>query len=160
MCQKQCRDENGFKVCAIYFLALTRPDSSNSLNLQCHCMSEGHQRMMKVFKENPHKFLDSFSKEFEQSFLTLLKRRWPNKRVFANKVYNEFIQDRHHTHMNATIWTTLTEFIMYLGKMGKVEADQTEKGELQFFSFCLFKLEEKTHLLLFLGRSKVGISST
>lgn len=32
MCQKQCRDENGFK---------------------CHQTSEGHLRQMRIFSENP-----------------------------------------------------------------------------------------------------------
>ncbi|GAU30718.1 hypothetical protein TSUD_39420 [Trifolium subterraneum] len=36
MCQKQCRDENGFK---------------------CHCMSEGHQRQMQIFGQNPTRII-------------------------------------------------------------------------------------------------------
>ena len=46
MCQKQCRDENGFK---------------------CHRMSEGHQKQMMVFIENPSQFMDEFSKDFEET---------------------------------------------------------------------------------------------
>lgn len=56
MCNKQCRDENGFK---------------------CHCESEGHLRQMMIFAANPHKFMDSYSQEFKDGFLELLKRRWP-----------------------------------------------------------------------------------
>lgn len=41
MCQKQCRDENGFK---------------------CHTTSESHQRQLLLFGENPHRFLDEFSR--------------------------------------------------------------------------------------------------
>lgn len=41
MCEKQCRDENGFK---------------------CHTMSEGHQRQLLLFADNPNKFLDDYSK--------------------------------------------------------------------------------------------------
>lgn len=40
MCQKQCRDENGFK---------------------CHTMSESHQRQMELFAENPHKVMDEYT---------------------------------------------------------------------------------------------------
>ncbi|KAG8138459.1 hypothetical protein E2320_004357 [Naja naja] len=40
MCQKQCRDENGFK---------------------CHCMSESHQRQLLLASENPQQFMDYFS---------------------------------------------------------------------------------------------------
>jgi len=60
--------------------------------------------------------------------MDLVKRRWRTKRVFANKVYNEYIQDRHHMHMNATQWRTLTEFVKYLGRTGKCEIDETPKG--------------------------------
>lgn len=107
MCQKQCRDENGFK---------------------CHTASEGHLRQMRVFAENPNSFLDEFSKEFERGYLQTLSHRHGTKRVKANVVYQEYIADKQHIHMNATIWTTLTTFIKYLGKEGKVEPEETEKG--------------------------------
>ena len=55
MCEKQCRDENGFKL---------------------HCGSESHQRQMMLFSESSTKFLDNFSKDFESEFLKLLSRRW------------------------------------------------------------------------------------
>jgi hypothetical protein len=42
MCQKQCRDENGFK---------------------CHTMSEGHLRQMRIFSENPGRVMEEFSTE-------------------------------------------------------------------------------------------------
>ncbi|CAB4067514.1 KIN [Lepeophtheirus salmonis] len=53
MCQKQCRDENGFK---------------------CHTMSESHQRQLLLFAEKPNQFLGEFSHEFEGGFINLLKR--------------------------------------------------------------------------------------
>ncbi|GLT89031.1 hypothetical protein SLE2022_070340 [Rubroshorea leprosula] len=40
MCQKQCRDENGFK---------------------CHCMIESHQRQMQVFGQNPDRIVSGYS---------------------------------------------------------------------------------------------------
>lgn len=43
-------------------------------------------------------------------------------------VYNEFIADRNHIHMNSTRWLTLTEFVKYLGREGKCKVDETEKG--------------------------------
>jgi DNA/RNA-binding protein KIN17 len=107
MCQKQCRDENGFK---------------------CHCMSESHQRQMSLFAERPGKFLDTFSQEFESTFMEVLKRRFGTKRVSANLVYQEYISDRHHTHMNATTWVTLTGFVQHLGKSGKCMVEETPKG--------------------------------
>lgn len=65
MCQKQCRDENGFK---------------------CHTTSESHQRQLLLFAETPGKFIFSFSKEFSDGYMELLRRRFGTKRVAANKV--------------------------------------------------------------------------
>jgi DNA/RNA-binding protein KIN17 len=107
LCNKQCRDENGFK---------------------CHANSESHKRQLSLFASRPGKFLDTFSHEFEKGFLDELKRRFGSKRVHANLVYNEYIRDRFHTHMNSTIWTTLTGFVKYLGRTGKAVVDETEKG--------------------------------
>ncbi|XP_019633854.1 PREDICTED: DNA/RNA-binding protein KIN17-like [Branchiostoma belcheri] len=107
MCQKQCRDENGFK---------------------CHTMSESHQRQLLLFAESPDKFLDYFSQEFLNGYLELLRRRFGDKRVHCNIVYNEYIQDRDHTHMNSTQWLTLTDFVKWLGREGYCKVDHTEKG--------------------------------
>ena len=107
MCQKQCRDANGFAN---------------------HCASEVHTRQMELFAQNPDKFLDHFSTEFEESFMALLSRRFGVRRVAANQVYNEYIQDKQHTHMNSTIWPTLTDFVKYLGRTGKCVIDETERG--------------------------------
>lgn len=107
MCQKQCRDENGFK---------------------CHCMSESHQRQLLIFADNPNEFIDSFSKEFEDDFMLLLRRRFGTRRVHSNVVYQEFISIRNHLHMNSTQWETLTEFVKWLGREGKCKVDNTEKG--------------------------------
>lgn len=97
MCSKQCRDENGFK---------------------CHTMSESHQRQLLLFADNAGRYLSEFSYEFSKGFLFLLKRQFGTKRVKANKVYQEYISDRTHLHMNATQWTTLTGFVKWLGKTG------------------------------------------
>lgn len=107
MCQKQCRDENGFK---------------------CHTASETHLRQMELFAQNPEHYLDELSNEFETNFLTLLGRRFNTTKVDANKVYNEFIQDKEHMHMNSTKWETLTGFVQYLGRTGKVRVEESEKG--------------------------------
>jgi len=107
MCQKQCRDENGFK---------------------CHTQTEGHLRQMKLFAENSRGIIDDFSRDFCRGFLDILSRRHSTSRVQANKVYQEYIAFKEHIHMNATMWTTLTEFCIYLGKEGKAIVDETEKG--------------------------------
>lgn len=81
-----------------------------------------------LFADNSRKYLDEFSYEFEKCFLQLLKRQFGTKRVHANVVYQEYIRDRNHTHMNATRWTSLTGLCRHLGRQGKVIADETEKG--------------------------------
>ncbi|VDL74925.1 unnamed protein product [Nippostrongylus brasiliensis] len=107
MCQKQCRDQNGFK---------------------CHLTSESHQRQLLLVAENTGSFLRQFSKEFEGNFMQILKTCFGTKRVRANEVYQEYIKDKGHVHMNSTIWHTLTGFVLYLGKSGKCKIDQNEKG--------------------------------
>ncbi|CAN9508464.1 unnamed protein product [Ophioblennius macclurei] len=107
MCQKQCRDENGFK---------------------CHCMSESHQRQLLLASENPTKFMDYFSDQFKNDFVELLRRRFGTKRVHNNIVYNEYISDREHIHMNSTQWETLTDFTKWLGRKGFCKVDETPKG--------------------------------
>jgi DNA/RNA-binding protein KIN17 len=50
MCQKQCRDENGFK---------------------CHTTAESHLRQMRLFAENPDQHIDEFSQEFQRGFFNI-----------------------------------------------------------------------------------------
>ncbi|XP_045464928.1 DNA/RNA-binding protein KIN17 [Harmonia axyridis] len=107
MCQKQCRDENGFK---------------------CHTMSESHQRQLLLFADNSKRFMDEFSFDFQKEYLQILKRQFGTKRVNANRVYQEYISDKNHVHMNSTRWVTLTGFVKWLGKTGKCVVDETEQG--------------------------------
>jgi DNA/RNA-binding protein KIN17 len=107
MCQKQCRDENGFK---------------------CHLTSETHLRQMKIFQENSSTIMDQFSKDFESSYLDNLRRRHSTKKVNANNVYQEVIREKHHVHMNSTCWANLSDFVQYLGKTGKCGVEETERG--------------------------------
>nr|XP_043616778.1 KIN17-like protein [Erigeron canadensis]XP_043616780.1 KIN17-like protein [Erigeron canadensis] len=127
MCQKQCRDENGFK---------------------CHCMSESHQRQMEVFGQNPNRIVEGYTEEFESMFLEHMKRSHRFSRVAATVVYNEYINDRHHVHMNSTQWATLTEFVKYLGKTGKCKVEETPKGWFMTYidrdSETLFKEKMKS----------------
>lgn len=57
-----------------------------------------------------------------------LSTRYQTKLVRANQVYNEYIQDKNHLHMNSTRWVSLTEFVKYLGREGIVRAEENEKG--------------------------------
>ena len=126
VCEKQCRDENGFK---------------------CHAQSEAHLRQMLVVGEHAGSHIANFSTQFQSEFVSLLSRRFNHshtqtcilvanqyiyrfgtKRVAANRVYQEYISDKQHLHMNATRWVTLTEFVKHLGRSGIARVDETEKG--------------------------------
>ncbi|CAG9856186.1 unnamed protein product [Phyllotreta striolata] len=107
MCQKQCRDENGFK---------------------CHTTSESHQRQLLLFADNSKRYIDDFSYQFAKGYVEILRRQFGSKRVNANRVYQEYIHDRDHVHMNGTRWVTLTGFVKWLGKTGQAVVDETEKG--------------------------------
>ncbi|OII74152.1 uncharacterized protein cubi_02954 [Cryptosporidium ubiquitum] len=107
LCEKQCRDENGFK---------------------CHRMSDAHLRQMEVFEQNSKKILNDYSKQFESAFMKLMKTRYSKTKVLANTVYNDIIHDRNHIHMNSTKWTTLTEFIHYLSNTNKCSIEYSDKG--------------------------------
>lgn len=109
MCKKQCRDDNGFK---------------------CHIMSESHQRQALIVSEDPEQFVGEFSKQFMQGFLYILKTRYRTKKVLANTIFQEYIKERDHVHMNGTRWTSLTEFAQWLGEHGIVETDDSERGIL------------------------------
>ncbi|KAI8340210.1 domain of Kin17 curved DNA-binding protein-domain-containing protein [Chlamydoabsidia padenii] len=106
-CEKQCRDANGFK---------------------CHTQSESHQRQMMLVADNPGKYVVNYSEEFKKDFLGILSRRHGTKRVFANSVYQEYIADRNHIHMNATRWDSLSGFVQHLGREGICQVDETERG--------------------------------
>ncbi|KAL7723001.1 DNA/RNA-binding protein Kin17 WH-like domain-containing protein [Entamoeba marina] len=107
MCQKQCRDENGFK---------------------CHCESEGHRRMIELYASNPTKYQGAFSKQFEDGFLAILQHRHHHSKIRANVVYNEYIQDKTHTHLNGTRWTSLSGFIRYLQSKGLIDVEESDEG--------------------------------
>ena len=100
-------DENGFK---------------------CHMTSDSHLRQMQIFRSNAGGMMDSFSREFEVSYLETLRRRHGTQRMNANNVYQEVIQDKHHIHMNSTKWASLSDFVQYIGKKGLVVVEETERG--------------------------------
>jgi len=108
MCRKQCRDDNGFK---------------------CHQTSEKHLARMAEFGENPEKFLDQFSGEFERGMMAIIRNSFKNQWVEINQVYNDYIRMRNQTRLNGTRWITLTQFVIHVGESGlaKVE-NRGEKG--------------------------------
>lgn len=79
ICQKQCRDANGFK---------------------CHVQSESHVRQMQVVGEDPRKFINQFSTDFQRDFVALLRTAHGEKWISSNKFYNEYIRDKEHVHVS------------------------------------------------------------
>lgn len=55
VCEKQCRDDNGFK---------------------CHLATEAHLRQMLVVGESAGKHIADFSQQFQAEFVSLLSRRY------------------------------------------------------------------------------------
>ncbi|KAE8153495.1 domain of Kin17 curved DNA-binding protein-domain-containing protein [Aspergillus avenaceus] len=106
-CQRQMRDENGFK---------------------CHVQSESHVRQMLLIGEDPKKYIETYSKEFQKNFLDLLRTTHGEKSIHANVFYQQIIADKSHVHMNATKWKSLTQFVAQLGREGLVRVEETEKG--------------------------------
>ncbi|OMP89137.1 KIN17-like protein [Diplodia seriata] len=106
-CEKQCRDENGFK---------------------CHTQSESHIRQLMIIGEDPRKAINDFSRQFEKDFLLLLRTAHGEKTTNLNHFYQEYIRNKEHIHMNATKWPSLTEFGKYLGREGICRVSEDEKG--------------------------------
>ncbi|AQZ11928.1 RTS2 (YOR077W) [Zygosaccharomyces parabailii] len=102
VCHKQCRDDNGF---------------------QSHIKSPSHVRKISNVSQSD---IDEYTKQFEAEFLRMLRLTHGEKKIEANKFYNEFIQDKNHTHMNATRFTSLTRFIQHLGKASKIRVHGIE----------------------------------
>lgn len=106
-CEKQCRDENGFK---------------------CHTQSESHIRQMALVGEDPKRYIAQYSADFLRDFLALLRTAHGEKPVHVNRFYQEYIANKEHIHMNATKWPSLTELAKYLGREGICRVSEEEKG--------------------------------
>ncbi|OCK79344.1 zinc finger protein-like protein RTS2 [Lepidopterella palustris CBS 459.81] len=109
VCEKQCRDANGFK---------------------CHVQSESHVRQMHVVGEDPKKYIETYSREFQHDFIQLLRTSHGEKPIDVNHFYQEYIGNKEHIHMNATRWPSLTEFAKFLGRQGICTVTEGDKGGL------------------------------
>lgn len=106
VCEKSCRDANGYK---------------------CHLTTEGHQRAIMVFANNHKSMTEDFSNEFHKSYLDVLRRRGSTPQL-ANRLYQEVIGDRHHTHMNSTKWGSLTAYLMWLKDQKLADVEENDRG--------------------------------
>ncbi|KAI5980916.1 hypothetical protein EDD15DRAFT_2392356 [Pisolithus albus] len=62
---------------------------------KCHAQSEAHVRRMLVVGEHAERHIANFSSQFQHDFIQLLSRRFGTKRVFANRVYQDLIRNKH-----------------------------------------------------------------
>lgn len=83
---------------------------------------------MKLFGENAGKYIKDFSNDFMNGFMTVLRVRWGVKAVKANTVYQEYIANKEHVHMNATRWNSLHGFVLFLQGKGLIELVDEERG--------------------------------
>ncbi|KAJ5116692.1 KIN17-like protein [Penicillium angulare] len=107
ICEKQTREANSFKQ---------------------HLLSEAHVRRMAIVGEDPKKYIKQYTDEFVKTFVEGLRTRHGEKAININHFYQEIVSDKEHIHMNATEFSSLTQFASYLGKNGICRVEETEKG--------------------------------
>ncbi|KAI5955087.1 hypothetical protein KGF54_001648 [Candida jiufengensis] len=115
LCSKQCRDANGFKM---------------------HLNSKSHLGRISniTSSDSSSNIIQNYSNEFQKNFINLLKQNHNNKKINANKFYQEYILQKDHVHMNVTRWKSLTSFIKYMGSNGivkvtKIGGEEEEEDE-------------------------------
>lgn len=111
VCEKSCKDENGYKV---------------------HSNTPGHISKMNVVAEDPDYYINKYSKQFENDFITLLKNKHKNDLVSANYIYLDYIRDNKNVHLNATRWDSLTKFLFFLKRKGIIDViDENKDGKFK-----------------------------
>lgn len=93
-----------------------------------HTQSESHTRKALEAGQNFKSVQEDYSKTFLNEFISLLKSSHGEKEIHANKFYQEVISKRDHTHLNATKWHSLTEFVKYLGRESICRVTEKEDG--------------------------------
>ncbi|KAJ3320454.1 DNA/RNA-binding protein kin17 [Boothiomyces sp. JEL0866] len=83
---------------------------------------------MVLFAENKELFLEKHSNDFHNSFMQMLGSRYKNGRHSAKAIYEDFISDPFHVHLNSTRWTSFTSYVKYLGKEGFAKVEETDGG--------------------------------
>ena len=75
---------------------------------------------MELFRGDKERYIAKYSHDFEEAFISLIKKKYFRKEVNANKVYNDYIHAPIHdyVHLNSTRWSTLGAFILHLQTRG------------------------------------------
>lgn len=123
ICEKQCRDANGFKN---------------------HLSSPSHLGRIENIGSGGKNVVEQYSQQFKSEFIRLLRINHGTKKINANKFYQEYIfNDRDHVHMNSTKWTSLTTFVKHLGQSGIVKVvNPTEADEFNL-EICLVDVSQQ-----------------
>lgn len=79
--------------------------------------------MMELFRGDKSRYIAKYSADFEEAFISLIKRKYFRKEVNANKVYNDYIHAPIHdyVHLNSTKWSSLGAFILHLQSRGVIK---------------------------------------
>ena len=80
LCQKQCRDENGFKM---------------------HVASESHIRQMILVGQNAGQHIADFSAQFQSEFVTLLSRGYKSAAFHSRRFFGDFFQKIRYYHVTS-----------------------------------------------------------
>ncbi|CAG8245604.1 unnamed protein product [Penicillium olsonii] len=83
---------------------------------------------MMLIGEDPRKHIANYSRDFEKTFIELLRTTHGTKSINANHFYQQIVSDKEHIHMNSTQWKSLSQFVAHLGREGKCRVEDTEKG--------------------------------
>ncbi len=130
-----------------------------------HCTTFSHQAAVERFNRDPTKHKASASTEFLEGFCAVLRgfaarqksklsgqRGFKDEWVDANLVYQEYIRDRHHTHLSATRWKSVAGFVRFLGQKGMAEVKQKKP--------VTDSLEESEYLYIVPEQEEDGSSSS
>ncbi|KAJ3310684.1 DNA/RNA-binding protein kin17 [Boothiomyces sp. JEL0838] len=60
--------------------------------------------------------------------MQMLGSRYKNGMHPAKAIYEDFISDPFHVHLNSTRWTSFTAYVKYLGKEGFAKVEETDGG--------------------------------
>ena len=73
------------------------------LLIYSHVQSESHVRQVLLIGEDPKKYIEDYSKQFIDNFITLLRTTHGEKKVQVNQFYQQVIQDKEVSTL--IIWT-------------------------------------------------------
>ncbi|KAH3668579.1 hypothetical protein OGAPHI_002333 [Ogataea philodendri] len=112
VCEKQCLDENGFKL---------------------HIQSPSHIRRLNDrlgnSNNNSRALIREYSGRFLGDFLRLLRINHGEKLIGCNRFYQEYIMDKNHVHLNSTRWKSLTSLVMFLKHQELCRVEENEDYE-------------------------------